>query len=111
MSSRNNQKRLDATEAPEPQPSIDKQENKQPNTLSFAVPTEFVDLPSRGLYYPAGHPLHGIESLEIKHMTAKEEDILSSEALIRKGVAIDRMLQSVLINKDVQTCNAEACNL
>jgi hypothetical protein len=43
-----------------------------------------------------------VDSLEIKHMTAKEEDILSSESLIRKGLAIDRMLQSVLINKDVQ---------
>jgi len=102
MSSRNNQKRLDATDTPEPQQPIDNQESKKTNTLSFAVPTEFVDLPSRGLYYPAGHPLHGVESLEIKHMTAKEEDILSSEALIRKGVAIDRMLQSVLIDKDIQ---------
>ena len=59
-------------------------------------------MPSRGLYYPDGHPLHGVESLEIKHMTAKEEDILSSEALIRKGVAIDRMLQSILIDKEIK---------
>ena len=42
--------------------------------LSFAVPTEFVELPSGGAYYPENHPLHGQETIEIKYMTAKEED-------------------------------------
>ena len=73
-----------------------------PNPLDFVSPTEHVELPSRGRGYPQGHPLHNQETIEIKYMTAKEEDILSSQSLIRKGLAIDRMLQSVLINKDVQ---------
>ena len=70
--------------------------------LSFASPTEFVELPSKGKFYPQGHPLHGKDTVEIKFMTAKEEDILTSKALIRKGVAIDRMLQSLIVDKSVK---------
>ena len=66
--------------------------------LSFATPTEFVELPSRGRFYAKGHPLHGEETLEIRFMTAKEEDILTSKALLKKGLAIDRMLQNLIIN-------------
>ncbi len=69
--------------------------------LDFATPTEFVDLPSRGQYYPENHPLHGQESVEIKYMTAKEEDILSSKTLIKQGVAIDRLLKSVIVDKRI----------
>tara|TARA_R100000908_G_C3753694_1_gene148039 strand:+ start:791 stop:1531 length:741 start_codon:yes stop_codon:yes gene_type:complete len=58
-----------------------------------------VELPSKGKYYSEEHPLHGVESVEIKYMTAKEEDILSSISLLQKGVAVDRMLQSLLVNK------------
>jgi len=103
-STRNNQERLDAqnVEASNQQLPPENNETSAPQGLNFSVPTEFVDLPSRGMYYPSNHPLHGVESIEIKHMTAKEEDILSSQALIRKGIAIDRMLQSILIDKDIQ---------
>jgi len=97
MSSRNNQQRLGNPEASDAIP-----ETKNQNQLNFSVPTEFVDLPSKGLYYPEDHPLHNVESVEIKHMTAKEEDILASESLIRKGVAIDRMLQSLLIDDNLK---------
>ena len=45
--------------------------------FSFVVPTEFVELPSEGRYYPEGHPLHNQETIEIKHMTAREEDLLT----------------------------------
>ena len=69
--------------------------------LDFATPTEFVDLPSQGQYYPENHPLHGQESIEIKYMTAKEEDILSSKTLIKQGVAIDRLLRSVIVDKRI----------
>ena len=80
MSSRNNQQRLASN------PGASEVNSETPNNnnqLSFSVPTEFVDLPSKGLYYPEGHPLHGVDSVEIKHMTAKEEDILASESLIQ----------------------------
>ena len=104
-STRNNQERLKS--AP-PEPALEEEtKKKKPNkpdtnqVLSFAIPTEFVDLPSKGKYYPAGHALHGVETLEIRHMTAKEEDILSSQALLRKGIAIDRMLQSILVDSEI----------
>ena len=70
--------------------------------FSFVTPTEFVELPSRGQFYGEGHPLHQAEVVEISHMTATEEDILTSEALLRRGVAVDRMLQSVLVDKRIK---------
>jgi len=69
--------------------------------FSFVVPTEFVDLPSEGKYYPEGHPLCGATSIEIKQMTAKEEDILTSTTLLKKGVALERVIQSVIIDKSI----------
>jgi hypothetical protein len=72
------------------------------DSLSFVTPTEFVELPSRGTFYPQGHPLHDQETIEIKFMTAKEEDILTSKALLKKGVAIDRMLQNLILDKSIK---------
>lgn len=85
---RNNQRRTGRARRSSPAPP--KQE------LAFAVPTEFVELPSRGEYYPEDHPLHKQETIEIKFMTTKEEDILSSQALIKKGLAVERFLQSIV---------------
>ena len=45
--------------------------------------------------------MHGCDTVEIKQMTAKEEDILTSRALLRSGVAIDRVIQSILMNKRI----------
>jgi len=70
--------------------------------FSFVNPTEFVSLPSEGRFYPEGHVLHNADTIEIKHMTAKEEDILTSETLLKKGVAINRMLASILIDKKIK---------
>jgi len=72
------------------------------NALSFVSPTELVSLPSKGKYYSQNHPLHGKEEIEIKYMTAKEEDILSNKSLLKKGVAIDRMLQSLIVDKSIK---------
>ena len=69
--------------------------------LSFVAPTEFVELPSKGSY-PEGHPLCGQEVIEIRFMTAKEEDILSSQTLLKKGLAIERMLDSLIIDKNIK---------
>jgi hypothetical protein len=55
-----------------------------------------VDLPSQGRFYAQGHPLHGQDSIEIKQMTAKEEDILTSRTLLKKGVALDKLIESLL---------------
>lgn len=62
------------------------------------TPTEMIPLPSKGYFYPEGHPLaNGV--IEMKYMTAKEEDILSSQSLIKQGVVIDKLLQSLIVTK------------
>jgi len=71
------------------------------NPMDFVAPTDFVELPSKGLCYPEGHPLHGQDTIEIKFMTAKEEDILSSRTLLKKGVAIDRLISSLIKDKTI----------
>jgi len=70
-------------------------------SFSFSTPTEFVELPSGGRYYPEEHPLHGKGEIEIRHMTAKDEDILTSQTLIKKGIAIERLLQNVVVDKRI----------
>lgn len=62
------------------------------------VPTEIINLPSKGYFYPEGHPLAS-GTIEMKYMTAKEEDILASQSLIKQGVVIDRLLQSLIVTK------------
>ena len=61
-------------------------------------PTEVIDLPSKGYFYPEGHPLSS-GKIELKYMTAKEEDILASPNLIKQGVVIDKLLQSLIVTK------------
>ncbi len=63
-------------------------------------PTEIVDLPSKGLLYPSDNPLSS-GKIEIKYMTAKEEDILTSQNLIKKGVVIDKLLSSLIVTEGV----------
>ena len=63
-------------------------------------PTEVIDLPSEGKLYPEGHPLKD-GKVEIKYMTAKEEDILTSQNLIKKGVVIDTLLKSLIVTNGV----------
>ena len=65
--------------------------------LTFVAPTEYVSLPSGGRFYPEGHPLFNEDSVEIKMMTTKQEDILTSRALLKKGVAIDKFIQSLMV--------------
>jgi len=69
--------------------------------LSYVIPTEIVDLPSKGLLYPEDHPLYGKEFVEIKQMTAREEDILTSATLIEKGLVLDHLVQSLLLDKSI----------
>ena len=71
------------------------------NPLSFVAPTEFVELPSKGAFYPEGHPLHQKETIEIRYMTAKDEDILSSRTLLKKGIAIERFMQNIVVDKKI----------
>ena len=72
------------------------------NTFNWSVPTEFVELPSEGVFYPTTHPLHNQKTVEIRFMTAKEEDILTSRSLLKEGVALDRMLQNIVVDKRIK---------
>ena len=72
-----------------------------PATLSYVTPTEFVELPSRGKFYPSDHPLHNKEVIEMRFMTAKDEDILTSPALLRNGLAIDRLIENLIVDSNV----------
>ena len=62
--------------------------------------SEVVDLPSKGKFYPTGHPLASGQ-VELKYMTAKEEDILTSTNLIQKGVVLDKLMDSLIVTKGV----------
>ena len=64
----------------------------------FKIPTEMVELPSKGLLYPEGNPLRE-GKVEMKYMTAKEEDILTNQAYIKQGIVLDKLLQSLIITK------------
>lgn len=89
---RNNDERVGAVQQPvSPAPT------QQTGQLNFVLPTEFVELPSKGKFYKEGHPLRNQQTVEIKQMTAKEEDILTSQSLLKQGVAIDRFIQSILV--------------
>lgn len=70
------------------------------SNTNFEFPTEIIDLPSKGLVYSEDHPLRK-GNIEIKYMTAREEDILASQSLIKRGVVLDKLFESVVVEKNV----------
>tara|TARA_R110000796_G_scaffold90255_2_gene194075 strand:+ start:180 stop:923 length:744 start_codon:yes stop_codon:yes gene_type:complete len=64
----------------------------------FKFPTEEVELPSKGLVYPKDNPLSS-GKIEMKYMTAKEEDILTNQNYIKQGTVIDKLLKSLIVSK------------
>jgi len=64
----------------------------------FKLPTEIIDLPSQGKLYASDSPL-AEGKIEMKYMTAKEEDILTNQAYIRDGIVLDKLLQSLIVTK------------
>ena len=67
----------------------------------YKFPTEMVELPSKGYFYFEGHPLSS-GKVEIKYMTAKEEDILTSQNLIQQGTVVDKLLESLIVDKSIK---------
>jgi hypothetical protein len=67
----------------------------------FNLPTETVELPSKGLLYPETSPLSS-GKVEMKYMTAKEEDILTNQAYIQKGIVLDKLLESLIVTNGVE---------
>ena len=70
--------------------------------FGLEIPVATAPLPSSGRVYPVGSPLHGKETLEIRAMTAREEDILTSKALMKKGTIISELIRSCLVDKSIQ---------
>jgi hypothetical protein len=66
----------------------------------FKFPTEVVELPSKGLLYPENSPLSS-GKVEMKYMTAKEEDILTNQSYITKGIVLDKLLESLIVDKTI----------
>ena len=67
----------------------------------YGFPTEVLSLPSKGLLYPEDSPLRS-GTIDVKYMTAKEEDILTSTNLIAQGKVIERLLESVIVTPGVK---------
>ena len=70
------------------------------NAKQPKFPSEIIDLPSRGVVYPKDSPLSK-GKIEIKYMTAKEEDILTSQNLIKKGIVVDVLLNSLILTEGI----------
>ena len=70
--------------------------------FGYEVPVENVPLPSGGICYPSDGVLYGKDTVQIRAMTARDEDILTSKALIKKGTVITHLLQSCLIDKNIR---------
>jgi hypothetical protein len=97
-----NKERLGGVQQPDtsPPPQMT-QAASEGSGFSFVVPTEIIELPSKGRYYPEGHVLHGEDNIEIRQMTAKEEDMLTSKTLLKKGIALDRVISSLIVDKRI----------
>ena len=67
----------------------------------LSIPTEVIDLPSKGLVYPETNPLSS-GKIEMKYMTAKEEDILTNQSYIQKGTVLDELIKSLIVTPDVK---------
>ena len=67
---------------------------------SIKFPSEIVDLPSGGHFYDPESPL-ATGKIEIKYMTAREEDILTSPNLVRQGIVFDKLLQALIVTPGV----------
>ena len=96
---RNSVKKLSVDQQTTP-PLQQPQDNLQ-SILGFVMPTTHVALPSEGRFYPPSHPLHNCSEVEIKFLSARELDVLTSKSLLKKGIAIERMLQNILVDKSI----------
>lgn len=66
-------------------------------TSDYKFPTEIVELPSKGLLYPKDNPL-ATGKIEMKYMTAKEEDILTTQSYIKDKSVLNRLFQSLIVS-------------
>ena len=87
------------------------QQYEENKVEAFDFPTEIVELPSKGKLYPEGHPLRS-GTIEMKYMTAKEEDILTNQSYIKQGVVLDKLFKALIVTKvnynDILLCDKNA---
>ena len=80
-------------------------------TKVYDFPTEMVELPSKGKLYPEGSPLHS-GTIEMKYMSAKEEDILTNDSFIKQGVVLDKLFKALIVTpinyNDLLLCDKNA---
>jgi len=97
LSRRNNRERLGGVAPSDNSPAV----TSQGFDFSFVTPSVFVDLPSGGKFYNEGHPLRDQSTIEIREMTAREEDILADANLQKNGVAIDKLVSNLIVDKAI----------
>jgi hypothetical protein len=73
-----------------------KQQYQQQRVSEYKFPTEIIELPSKGLIYPKDNPLSS-GKVEMKYMTAREEDILTTQSYVRDGTVLDRLFKSMIM--------------
>ncbi len=71
------------------------------SSMGIDIPSEIVPLPTQGKIYAEGSALHGKETVEIRPMTTREEDILTNRALIKKGTVVTALIKSCLMDPDI----------
>ena len=83
--------------------------NQSKEVTQPTYPTERIDLPSKGYFYSESDPL-STGYVDMKMMTAKEEDILTSQNLIKKGVVLDKLLESLIVTPGVNIESLLLCD-
>ena len=78
--------------------ALAKQQYEQ--TKRNTIPTEVISLPSAGKIYPESHPLRSGQ-LEMRYMTAYDEDILTNLSYIREGIVLDKLIESLIITPGI----------
>ncbi len=78
-----------------------KQPSDVPRKKETKYPSEVIPLATKGWFYPEGHPLASGE-IEIKQMTAREEDLLANQELIKKGKVLDKLMEALIVDKSIR---------
>lgn len=100
-----NDKRTMVPQFPEPTGTQESIVELPPESFGDAIPKHSwpVLLPSRGMFYHTSHPLYQMEQIEVKYPTIKEQDILINKTFINKGIAVDKLIDSVVANPSITT--------
>jgi hypothetical protein len=98
---RNNLERLGLENKNTEESPLEVEAMSQTSDFSFIIPKHLVELPSQGVFYPENHPLRQNPVVEIKEITAKEEDIIVNKDYAKENSTIDRLLQSVLVSPKI----------